>query len=102
MPIIRVSMQNSKQISGAAHAIRSHRWMSRSAASFLRGLAAIYRGVRSTCLFPNVVIKIRDALNDPNTTIEETVGSSLRTAFDGSLMQTANSAALNHSGKRHH
>ena len=96
-------MQNSKQISGAAHAIRVSSMDERSAAlEFLAGLAAdLSRGPVDLPCFPNVVIKIRDALNDPNTTIEETVrlvGTEPR--LTASLMQTANSAALNHSGKR--
>jgi HD-like signal output (HDOD) protein len=51
--------------------------------------------------FPNVVIRIRDALNDPKTSIEETVnlvGTEPRLA--ARLLQTANSAAFNPSGNR--
>jgi HD-like signal output (HDOD) protein len=51
--------------------------------------------------FPNVVIRIRDALNDPKTSIEETVslvGTEPRLA--ARLLQTANSAAFNASGNR--
>jgi HD-like signal output (HDOD) protein len=96
-------MQNSNQLSGAAHAVRVSTTDERAAAlEFLSGLAAdLSRGPVDLPCFPNVVIKIRDALNNPNTTMEETVrlvGSEPR--LTASLMQTANSAALNHSGKR--
>jgi HD-like signal output (HDOD) protein len=51
--------------------------------------------------FPNVVIRIRDALNDPQTSVEETVklvGAEPRLA--GRLIQTANSVAFNPTGAR--
>lgn len=51
--------------------------------------------------FPNVVIKIRDALRDPETSAEETVklvGAEPRLA--GHLIQTANSVAFNPAGTR--
>lgn len=51
--------------------------------------------------FPNVVVKIRDALSNPKTSVEETVklvGAEPRLA--ARLIQTVNSAAFNTSGKR--
>jgi HD-like signal output (HDOD) protein len=50
---------------------------------------------------PNVVIRIRDALSDPKTSIDETVklvGAEPRLA--GRLVQTANSVAFNPSGAK--
>jgi HD-like signal output (HDOD) protein len=68
---------------------------------FLTGLAAELSGgtVDLPC-FPDVVIRIRTALDDPKITMEQTVtivGSEPRLA--AKLLQTANSAAFNTSGK---
>jgi HD-like signal output (HDOD) protein len=68
---------------------------------FLGGLAAELSGgtVDLPC-FPDVVIRIRSALDDPNIKIEQTVtivGSEPRLA--AKLLQTANSAAFNTSGR---
>ncbi len=69
---------------------------------FLMNLAAdLARGPVDLPCFPNIVIKIRDALNDPKTTVEETVklvGAEPRLA--ARLIQTTNSAAFNPSGAR--
>jgi HD-like signal output (HDOD) protein len=72
-----------------------------SAFHFLGGLAAELSGgtVDLPC-FPDVVIRIRTALDDPNIKMEQTVtivGSEPRLA--AKLLQTANSAAFNTSGK---
>jgi HD-like signal output (HDOD) protein len=73
-----------------------------TALSFLTTLAnELSKGPVDLPCFPNVVIKIRDALNDPDTTADETVvlvGAEPRLA--AKLLQTANSAAFNSSGKR--
>jgi HD-like signal output (HDOD) protein len=68
---------------------------------FLGGLAAELSGgtVDLPC-FPDVVIRIRTALDDPKIKMEQTVtivGSEPRLA--AKLLQTANSAAFNTSGK---
>jgi HD-like signal output (HDOD) protein len=74
----------------------------RSAAlTFLGGLAAEVSGgtVNLPC-FPDVVIRIRKALADPNARLTQTVkivGAEPRLA--ARLLQAANSAAFNHSGK---
>jgi HD-like signal output (HDOD) protein len=63
--------------------------------------AELSRGPVDLPCFPNVVIRIRDALNDPMTSIEETVklvGAEPR--FAARLLQTANSVAFNPSGAR--
>jgi HD-like signal output (HDOD) protein len=72
-----------------------------SAFQFLGGLAAELSGgtVDLPC-FPDVVIRIRSALDDPNIKMEQTVtivGSEPRLA--AKLLQTANSVAFNTSGK---
>jgi HD-like signal output (HDOD) protein len=72
-----------------------------SAFHFLGGLAAELTGgtVDLPC-FPDVVIRIRTALDDPNIKMEQTVtivGSEPRLA--AKLLQTANSVAFNTSGK---
>ena len=71
-----------------------------AALQFLVHLAGeLSRGPVDLPCFPNIVIKIREALNDPRTTLEETVklvGAEPRLA--GRLIQTANSAAFNQSG----
>jgi HD-like signal output (HDOD) protein len=71
-----------------------------AALRFLVKLAGeLSRGPVDLPCFPNIVIKIREALNDPRTTPEETVklvGAEPRLA--GRLIQTANSAAFNQSG----
>lgn len=73
-----------------------------SALDFLRLLAMeVSKGTVDLPCFPDVVIRIRDALADPNTTIDRTVaivGNEPRLA--ARLLQTANSAAFNLSGKR--
>ena len=73
-----------------------------TALEFLTNLATeLSRGPVDLPCFPNVVIKVRDALNDPKTSIEETVrlvGSEPRLA--ARILQTANSATFNPSGKR--
>ena len=72
-----------------------------SAFQFLGGLAAELSGgtVDLPC-FPDVVIRIRTALDDPDIKMEQTVtivGSEPRLA--AKLLQTANSVAFNTSGK---
>ena len=73
-----------------------------AALDFLRLLAAeVSKGTVDLPCFPNVVIRIRHALADPKTTIDKTVwivGNEPRLA--ARLLQTANSAAFNLSGKR--
>src|SRR6202162_4719898 len=68
---------------------------------FLRLLATeLSKGTVDLPCFPDVVIRIRHALADPNTTIDRTVaivGNEPRLA--ARLLQTANSAAFNLSGK---
>ena len=70
--------------------------------AFLQQLAAdLAHGPVDLPCFPNVVIKVRDALNNPKTSPDETVklvGTEPRLA--ARLIQTANSAAFNMSGKR--
>src|ERR1700716_526901 len=72
-----------------------------NALDFLRLLAAeVSKGTVDLPCFPDVVIRIRHALADPNTTIDQTVwivGNEPRLA--ARLLQTANSAAFNTSGK---
>jgi HD-like signal output (HDOD) protein len=72
-----------------------------AALQFLGRLAAeLSSGTVDLPCFPNVVIQIRDALVDPNTTIDRAVtivGAEPR--LTARLMQTANSAAFNQSGK---
>jgi HD-like signal output (HDOD) protein len=72
-----------------------------NALDFLRLLAAeVSKGTVDLPCFPDVVIRIRHALADPNTTIDKTVwivGNEPRLA--ARLLQTANSAAFNMSGK---
>jgi HD-like signal output (HDOD) protein len=72
-----------------------------AAMAFLTRLAGELSGgtVDLPC-FPDVVIKIRKTLDDPNTTTEQTVtvvGTEPRLA--ARLLQTANSAAFNTTGK---
>ncbi|MEP6885386.1 MAG: HDOD domain-containing protein [Gammaproteobacteria bacterium] len=72
-----------------------------SALQFLGGLAAEVSGgnVNLPC-FPDVVIRIRRALADPDAQLVQTVkilGAEPRLA--ARLLQAANSAAFNHSGK---
>jgi HD-like signal output (HDOD) protein len=73
-----------------------------AALTFLVDLSAeLSRGPVDLPCFPNVVIKIREALNDPTTSVDETVrlvGAEPRLA--GRLIQTANSVAFNPSGAR--
>ncbi len=74
----------------------------RSAAmGFLGHLAAeVSGGTVDLPCFPDVVIRIRKALDDPNTTAEQTVtivGTEPRLA--ARLLQTANSAAFNTTGR---
>jgi HD-like signal output (HDOD) protein len=69
---------------------------------YLSQLASdLSRGPVDLPCFPNVVIKIRDALNNPKTSIENTVNL-VRTEprLAAKLLQTANSAAFNPSGSR--
>jgi HD-like signal output (HDOD) protein len=70
------------------------------ALQFLMSLAAdLARGPVDLPCFPNVVIRIRDALRDPKTSPEETlklVGAEPRLA--ARLIQTANSMAFNPTG----
>jgi HD-like signal output (HDOD) protein len=70
------------------------------ALQFLMELAAdLARGPVDLPCFPNAVIKIRDALRDPKTSVEETlklVGAEPRLA--ARLIQTANSVAFNPAG----
>jgi HD-like signal output (HDOD) protein len=72
-----------------------------AALQFLGGLAAeLSSGTVDLPCFPNVVIQIRNALEDPKTTIERAVtivGAEPR--LTARLLQTANSAAFNQSGK---
>ena len=72
------------------------------ALQFLMQLATdLSRGPVDLPCFPNVVIKIRDALRDPKTSAEEIVklvGAEPRLA--GRLIQTANSVAFNPAGTR--
>jgi HD-like signal output (HDOD) protein len=69
---------------------------------FLTSLATdLSRGPVDLPCFPNVVLRIRDALNNPKTSIEETVklvGAEPRLA--ARLIQTANSVAFNPTGAR--
>jgi HD-like signal output (HDOD) protein len=69
--------------------------------SFLTLLAAeVSKGTVELPCFPNVVIRVRRALDDPETTAEQTVtvvGAEPRLA--ARLLQTANSAAFNTTGK---
>jgi HD-like signal output (HDOD) protein len=73
-----------------------------AALQFLTNLAKdLSRGPVDLPCFPNVVIRIRDALNNPKTSIEETVklvGAEPRLA--ARLIQTANSVAFNPTGAR--
>jgi HD-like signal output (HDOD) protein len=72
-----------------------------TALDFLRLLAMeVSNGTVELPCFPDVVIRIRHALADPNTTVERTVwivGNEPRLA--ARLLQTANSAAFNPSGR---
>jgi HD-like signal output (HDOD) protein len=72
-----------------------------AALQFLGHLAAeVSSGTVDLPCFPDIVIRIRNALADPNTTPEQTVtlvGAEPRLA--ARLLQTANSAAFNHAGK---
>src|ERR1700722_1121191 len=72
-----------------------------SALEFLRLLAMeVSKGTVDLPCFPDVVLRIRHALANPSTTIEKTVaivGNEPRLA--ARLLQTANSAAFNTSGK---
>jgi HD-like signal output (HDOD) protein len=72
-----------------------------TALDFLRLLATeVSKGTVDLPCFPDVVIRIRHALADPNTTIDKTVwivGNEPRLA--ARLLQTANSAAFNPSGR---
>jgi HD-like signal output (HDOD) protein len=72
-----------------------------AALDFLHRLAKeVSKGTVDLPCFPDVVIRIRHALADPNTTIEKTVtivGNEPRLA--ARLLQTANSAAFNPSGR---
>jgi len=72
------------------------------ALDFLTSLAAnLSRGPVDLPCFPNVVLKIRDALNDPNTSIDETVKLvGTEPLLAGRLIRTANSIAFNPSGKK--
>ncbi|MEP6546427.1 MAG: HDOD domain-containing protein [Gammaproteobacteria bacterium] len=72
-----------------------------TAVEFLRGLASEVSGgtVNLPC-FPDVVIRIRKALADPDASLTQTVkivGAEPRLA--ARMLQAANSAAFNHSGK---
>jgi HD-like signal output (HDOD) protein len=73
-----------------------------AALDFLTNLAIdLSQGPVELPCFPNVVIKIRDALNNPRTSPEEVVklvGTEPR--FAARLLQLANSAAYNASGRR--
>lgn len=73
-----------------------------SALRFLTNLAAgLSRGPVDLPCFPNVVIRIRDALNDPKTSVEEMVKLvGAEPLLAGRLIQTANSVAFNPSGAR--
>ncbi|MEA3150701.1 MAG: hypothetical protein QOD56_1640, partial [Gammaproteobacteria bacterium] len=72
-----------------------------AALQFLAALAAeVSSGTVDLPCFPDIVIRIRNALADPKSTPEKTVtivGAEPRLA--GRLLQTANSAAFNPSGK---
>jgi HD-like signal output (HDOD) protein len=72
-----------------------------AALQFLQNLAAeMSSGTVDLPCFPDIVIRIRNALADPATTAEKTVtivGAEPRLA--ARLLQTANSAAFNHAGK---
>src|SRR5271163_4534609 len=72
-----------------------------AALQFLGQLAAeVSSGTVNLPCFPDIVIRIRNALADPATTAEQTVtivGAEPRLA--GRLLQTANSAAFNQTGK---
>src|SRR6516164_1590922 len=72
-----------------------------AAMEFLSRLAGeLSSGTVDLPCFPDVVIKIRKTLDDPNTTTEQTVtvvGTEPRLA--ARLLQTANSAAFNTTGK---
>ncbi len=72
-----------------------------AAVQFLAQLAAeVSTGTVNLPCFPDIVIRIRNALADPSTTPEQTVtivGAEPRLA--GRLLQTANSAAFNQTGK---
>jgi HD-like signal output (HDOD) protein len=72
-----------------------------AAVEFLTQLAAeVSSGTVNLPCFPDIVIRIRRALADPNTTPDQTVtivGAEPRLA--GRLLQTANSAAFNQTGK---
>lgn len=72
-----------------------------TALQFLRGLASeVSRGTVNLPCFPDVVIRIREALADADASLAQTVkilGAEPRLA--ARLLQTANSAAYNHSGK---
>lgn len=72
-----------------------------TALDFLRLLATeVSKGTVDLPCFPDVVIRIRHALADPNTTVDKMVwivGNEPRLA--ARLLQTANSAAFNSSGK---
>jgi HD-like signal output (HDOD) protein len=69
---------------------------------FLSALAKeVSTGTVDLPCFPNIVIRIRNALADPNTTSEQAVtivGAEPRLA--ARLLQTANSVAFNQSGKQ--
>jgi HD-like signal output (HDOD) protein len=73
-----------------------------AALQFLGELASeVSSGTVELPCFPDVVLRIRNALADPGTTAERTViivGAEPRLA--ARLLQTANSAAFNHTGKR--
>jgi HD-like signal output (HDOD) protein len=72
-----------------------------AAVEFLTQLAGeVSSGTVNLPCFPEIVIRIRRALADPNTTPDQTVtivGAEPRLA--GRLLQTANSAAFNQTGK---
>ena len=72
-----------------------------AALAFLRSLAAeVSGGMVNLPSFPDVVIRIRKALADPDAKLGQTVkiiGAEPRLA--ARLLQAANSAAFNHSGK---
>jgi HD-like signal output (HDOD) protein len=72
-----------------------------TALDFLRLLAMeVSKGTVDLPCFPDVVVRIRHALANPSTTIEKTVaivGNEPR--LSARLLQTANSAAFNTSGK---
>src|ERR1700722_13841098 len=72
-----------------------------TALEFLRLLALeVSRGNVDLPCFPDVVIRIRNALADPNTTLEQTViivGAEPR--LSAQLLQTAASAAFNPTGR---